>query len=165
VFQLTSRAHYGVLAVHYIAQRATEEFISIDEIVESSHIPKPYLSKILQDLCRGGILLSRRGTGGGFTLSRPPGEISLRDIIEVIDGKLRLVNCLLTPPRCDNVESCPISRVLMGVQNFILEIIASISMDDIINAEKKQKMLALLEMCRTMYQEKVYEVNPEKQHT
>lgn len=161
MFQLTSRGNYGVLAVFYIAKQAKREFISIDEITENTEIPKPYLSKILQNLCRGGILLSKRGTGGGFALSRRPDQISLREVIEIIEGKIYIVNCLLAPSQCGRAETCPISPVWVKVQDFILEIMASITISDIINEGKKQIILDSLETCRTMYREKVRQMKSE----
>ena len=158
MFQLTSRGDYGILAVYYIAQNSKNGFISIDEIAENGQIPKPYLSKILQNLCRGGILYSRRGTGGGFTLARPPYEISLKDIIEVIEGKIAFVNCLMNPVQCGKAETCPISPVWGEIQGFVLEIISSITIDDIINDEKKQKMLVWLSSCRSMYRDKIHNI-------
>lgn len=162
MLQLTSRGNYGILAVFYIAQQPTRNFISIDEIAENTEIPKPYLSKILQNLCRGGILLSRRGTGGGFALSRPPDQISLKEIIEIIEGKIYIVNCLLAPSHCGKAEICPISPVWVGVQNFIVEIMASISIGDIINEEKKLSLISVLETCQAMYREKVRDIKSDK---
>ena len=162
MLQLTSRGNYGILAVCYIAQKASHEYIPIDEIVENSQIPKPYLSKILQDLCRGGILLSRRGSGGGFTLARSVQDISLQEVVEVIEGKIYLVNCLLSPSAtCGNITDCPVAPMWGEVQKFILEIIASITIDDIINEPKKRKMLALLETCQEMYRHEVRELRAE----
>ncbi len=158
MLQLTSRGNYGILAVFYIAKQAKSAFIAIDEIAENTEIPKPYLSKILQNLCRGGILLSRRGTGGGFALSRPADQISLREIVEIIEGKIYIVNCLLTPSQCGKAEDCAISPIWVGVQDFILEIIASITIGDIVNEEKKHTILDVLEKCRIMYHEKVQEI-------
>jgi Rrf2 family protein len=146
-----------VLAVYYIAEQAKEGFISIDEIAKCTDIPKPYLSKILQDLCRGGILLSRRGTGGGFALTRSAQEINLRDIIEVIEGKIHLVSCLLAPSQCGNAKHCPIAPVWVGLQNFMLEILGNITIEDIIHGEKRQIILDSLETCRVMYREKLEE--------
>lgn len=155
MLQLTSRGNYGILAMYYIAQDHRDEYISIDEIAERSQIPKPYLGKILQDLCRGGILVSRRGTGGGFALSRAPEAISLREVIEVIEGKIYLVHCLLNSAKCGQSKTCPVSPIWGEVQKIVIEIIASITLDDLVNPAKKQNMLAFLETCQTMYRQKV----------
>ena len=151
MLQLTARGNYGILALFYIAQHARGQFISIDEISAQSGIPKPYLGKILQDFCRGGILLSRRGSGGGFMLSRAPELISLRDIIEVIEGKIYMVNCLIDAAQCGQAETCPISPIWGEIQKFIMGIIANITLDDILNPAKKAKMLQLLSTSEHAY--------------
>lgn len=159
MIQLTSRGNYAILAVYFIAQRSQEEYLSIDEITENSQIPKPYLSKILQDLCRGGILISRRGAGGGFMLARAPHEISLKDIIEIIEGKIYIVNCLFNTSSCGQSSTCPIAPVWAEVQNFVLEIIGSISMADIMDNARKQRVLNVLETCQKMYHQKIHEAH------
>ncbi len=154
VIQLTKRGDYGVLAVYHIAQHPKGNFISIDEISVKSEIPKSYLSKILQDLCRGGILLSRRGTGGGFTLARPAQEISLKNIIDIIEGKMSIVTCLGAPDQCIRSDGCLISPFWKGVQAFIDELMGSITIEDLTSQEKRQEMLLQLETCRNLYREK-----------
>ena len=154
MIQLTRRGDYAVSAIYQIAQYPKGHFISIAEISIKTKIPKPYLSKILQDLCRGGILLSRRGTGGGFTLARPTQEISLKNIIEVVEGKIWIVSCLNAADQCIRAEGCPISPFWGEVQGFMDELIGSITVEDLINQEKRQKMLLQLETCRNLYKEK-----------
>jgi Rrf2 family protein len=154
VIQLTRRGDYGVSAVYYIAQYPKGCFISVDEISVKSEISKPYLSKILQDLCRGGILSSRRGTGGGFTLARLAQEISLKNIIDIIEGKICIVTCLNSPDQCSRSDRCPISPFWNEVQGFIDELMDSITIEDLVNPEKRQKMLLQLETCRNLYREK-----------
>lgn len=154
MIQLTKRGDYGVLALYHIAQYPKGKFVSIDEISTKSEVPKSYLSKILQDLCRGGILLSRRGTGGGFMLARPAREISLKDIIEIIEGKLCLVTCMCAPDQCIRSDGCLISPFWREVQGFIDELIGSITLEDLSNHEKRQDMLLQVEMCRKLYKEK-----------
>ena len=148
MFQLTKRGDYGVLAVYHIAQQSPGKFISIDEIVAQSHIPRAFLSKILQDLCRGGVLYSRRGFGGGFTLSRSANEISLRDVVDSIEGKSSLVSCVSNSERCAHMAQClaaPFWNELQGVFDKLLD---SISVADLIEPEKRQQMLWQLEQCR-----------------
>ena len=155
MIQLTKRGDYGVLAIYHIAQYPRGKFVSIDQISAKSEVPKSYLSKILQDLCRGGILLSRRGTGGGFMLARPAREISLRGIIEIVEGKLCIVTCMCAPDQCIRSDGCLISPFWRGVQGFIDELMESITIEDLLDHEKRQDMLLQLESCRNLYKEKV----------
>jgi len=154
VIQLTKRGDYGVLAVYHIAHHPKGKFVSMDEISRKSEVPKSYLGKILQDLCRGGILLSRRGTGGGFTLARPAREITLRDIIEIIEGKLCIVTCMSAPDQCIRFDGCSIAPFWRRVQGFIDELIGSITVEDLMHHEKRQVMLLQLETYHKLYKEK-----------
>jgi Rrf2 family protein len=155
VIQLTRRGDYGVSAIYHIAQYPKGHFISIEEISAKTGIPKPYLSKIFQDLCRGGILLSRRGTGGGFTLARSTQEISLKNIIDIVEGKMYIVMCLNASEQCSRANGCPIAAFWREIQGFMDDLIGSIMVEDLVNQEKRQKMLLQLETCRNLYREKV----------
>lgn len=161
MLQITKRGDYAVLAVYYIALRPKGQFISIDEVAVRGHIPKSYLAKILQDLCRGGILLSRRGAGGGFTLARSAEEISLHDILEIIEGKLSLVTCLGSPDYCDRSDDCLISPVWQAIQDFFDELLIHVTIEDLIDSEKRHHMLAQLATCRSQYRKQILE---EKKH-
>ncbi len=126
----------------------------MDEISVKSEIPKPYLSKILQDLCRGGILVSRRGFGGGFALAHPAQDISLKKIIDLMEGRQSIVACLNAPDQCSKSAECPISPFWAKIQGFIDELMDSITIEDLVNNEKRYKTLLQLETCRSLYKEK-----------
>lgn len=153
--QLTKRGDYGVLAVYYLAQRPKGQLVSIDEIAGNCHIPKPYLSKILQDLCRGGLLHSRRGTGGGFMLARAARDISLRDILELIEGKLLLVTCLGEHDHCERANACAIAPFWDELQRVMDEVIGSISIEDLVAPEQRHGRLRELEALRNQYQQRI----------
>lgn len=152
MIQLSKRGDYGVLAVCQIAQSLNGQFMSIDEVSAQSHIPRPYLGKILQDLSRGGILYSRRGSGGGFKLARHPREISLRDIIEVVEGKFAIVACAGAPDHCEKTHSCVLAPLWNEVQRVIDKLIDSISVEDLITSEKRQCQLEQLVIYRKLWQ-------------
>lgn len=87
--KLTFRSEYALLALVYIARRETEGgHSSAPAIAEAQSIPLKYLEQILLILKRGGLLHSRKGRGGGFRLARSPAEISLAEVIRLIDGAL-----------------------------------------------------------------------------
>ncbi|MFN0138357.1 MAG: RrF2 family transcriptional regulator [Phycisphaerae bacterium] len=79
---------YAVLAVAHIARHAESDLLQGRLIAEAYGIPNEYLLKILQLLVRNGILTSETGRRGGFSLSRPPAEISLLQIMEAVDGPM-----------------------------------------------------------------------------
>lgn len=79
---------YAVLAVAHIARHTDSDLLQGRLISDAYGIPNEYLLKILQLLTRSGILKSETGRRGGFSLSRPPSEISLLEIIEAVDGPM-----------------------------------------------------------------------------
>ena len=70
----------------------SKHFSRIDELAEQEEIPSNYLVQILNDLRNGGLILSRRGKLGGYRLAKPPSEITLYDIVSVLEGELLGIN-------------------------------------------------------------------------
>jgi Rrf2 family protein len=89
--KLSFSARYGLITMMYIAQKG--ELVLSQEIARTCHIPLDYLLKVLQLLVRAGVLRSRRGPNGGYTLAHSAAKISYLNIIEAIDGpaEFRLV--------------------------------------------------------------------------
>ena len=86
---LNATVGYGMAAVAYIAERHEQGPVLAKEISEEHSIPVEYLLKILQQLVRAGILRSKRGTRGGFSLAKPPKNVTLLEIIEAVNGPFR----------------------------------------------------------------------------
>jgi len=81
--------------------------MSIQELAQQEHIPKKFLEQVLLALKKAGILQSSRGKTGGYSLSRPPAEVSLADIMQAVDGPLLLLPCLavVAPKKCSDCVS------------------------------------------------------------
>ena len=91
---LSQTVEYALRAATYLATVPTESR-TVDQIAEVTHVPLAYLSKVLQQLVRGGIVASRRGTGGGFTLARPPEELRILEVVQAVDPIQRITTCPL----------------------------------------------------------------------
>jgi Rrf2 family nitric oxide-sensitive transcriptional repressor len=79
------------------------EPLTVQTMAERGQIPAPYLSKLLQGLARAGLIVSQRGIGGGYKLSRNPAEISLADVVKVIEPMKRLAQ---------NTSGTPVSKTI-----------------------------------------------------
>ena len=84
--------------------------MTVQQISDVTHVPKPYLSKMMQNLARTGMLQSRRGLGGGFLLSRSPDEITVLDIINSVEPIKHDNTC--TSDIGDHGALCPLHRCL-----------------------------------------------------
>lgn len=91
MIRLTNLADYGVVLMCEIA--GSDNRVSAQDLSVSTGIPLPTVSKILNALGRGELLMSHRGLKGGFSLARAAEDISVADIIEAIDGPIALTHC------------------------------------------------------------------------
>ena len=118
--RLTRGADYGVRGVARLAAHPSGSTVLVGEIAHREGIPESYLAKIFQTLAKSGILESHRGSGGGFSLARSASEISLREVIEAIEGKVSLVACLDGQNTCSRADTCALRPVLAAAQEQLL---------------------------------------------
>lgn len=130
--RLTRGSEYGILGVMYLAGQPPGTIALVNRISRDQNIPESYLAKIFQDLAKRGLLASHRGAKGGFSLARDPSQITLRDIIEAIEGPIALANCLDGRQGCDRIDSCPLYPVLNEAQTRMLEILERTTMRDLV---------------------------------
>jgi Rrf2 family transcriptional regulator, cysteine metabolism repressor len=86
--KLTSRSEYALLALVYLARHETVEYISVDVVATAQGIPPKFLEQILLAMKRAHLLRSTKGQHGGYHLAKPPGQISLAEVIRLFDGAL-----------------------------------------------------------------------------
>jgi Rrf2 family protein len=123
MMQLTRAGEYGVRAVIYLAAQPEGKIIFVGEISESQDIPKSFASKILQILVKSGLVRSQRGVKGGFMLAKPASQITLRDVIEVVEGPIFLNQCLIKKGECPRDDFCPVHPVWREAQDKLMEIL------------------------------------------
>lgn len=90
MFQLSTKTHYGVAALIDLANAYGENLTRIKEIVENRNISKSYLEQIFNRLSKFGVVKSVRGNRGGYELAKNPKNITLFEIIEILEGPLEI---------------------------------------------------------------------------
>ena len=93
IFSTTRRGEYGLTAALYMARPDRGELSQIHDIAEHCGLPEPFLGQILRLLVRGGLVQSKKGVGGGFSLARKPEDISFLDVIEALEGPVAVNRC------------------------------------------------------------------------
>ena len=139
MFRLSRAAEYGLRGLLYMAHKPEGKKSYIEEIARAQDVPKAYLAKIFQSLCKKGFIKSYRGSEGGFSFIRPSGEISLLEAIEAIEGPVHLNECLIHEGYCDNDSSCPIHEVWRAAQENFLKLLTTVSFADLAESAKKNK--------------------------
>jgi Rrf2 family protein len=101
---VTREADYAVRCVVEVARAGRT---SAAQVARVQGISPTFLGKIVQSLAKAGILATRRGVGGGMSLAQPIEDITLLQVIEAVEGPLRINDCLQSPTQCGLVHECP----------------------------------------------------------
>jgi len=121
--RLNQATDYAFRAVLYLSRLPRGQVMEAKSIAEEEYIPMRFLLKILRLLTQAGIVESFRGIGGGYSLARPPAEITMLDVIEAIEGTIEINRCLISPGECSKKFSsrCPIHNALFSVQKAMVD--------------------------------------------
>ncbi len=135
--RLSMTADYAIRAMVYLSSHPSDEKTHISEISSKQGIPESILRKIMGNLVKLGFVYSHRGKGGGVMLARPGNEITLLDVIEGIEGKIYLNQCLIGPDLCERTPYCPMHLVWRKAQNTMLEVLKEKSIEQLASENKK----------------------------
>lgn len=106
---LSKTAEYALRSIVYVAlNHADNKKIGIKELARELELPAHFAGKILQQIVRHDLLASTKGPNGGFFLSRPAADITLMDIVRVIDGMQVFKSCGLGLKDCSDLHPCPL---------------------------------------------------------
>jgi Rrf2 family protein len=150
MLRLTKKADYSLIALkhfaamHCIAGSAVASHaLSAKELADSSGIPLPLLSKLLQKLGKNGFLVSECGTNGGYRLAREPREISALQVIRAIDGPVVLATCFTSAASCGHSDRCTVKRPLRRIHDGILRLLDSVSIEDMLRDSQEEPLHSL----------------------
>ena len=97
------------------------------ELSKATDVSGHFLSKVLQQLVRSGLIRSQRGTGGGYTLAVSAKGVSLLDVVEAMEGPVRLNQCIEEGPSCDRKSWCPAHKVWAEAQQAVGDVLGRAS--------------------------------------
>jgi len=104
--RLLTASRYGTRMVLEIALHGKNGPVQMREIAKHQDISQKYLEKIIRQLKKAGIIVSVRGPKGGHLLARPPAEVTVGEVVRILEGDTFLVDCLKCPEICANVPHC-----------------------------------------------------------
>ena len=134
--KLTRGADYGILGILYLASQPRDRVVLISEIAAAQEVPESYLAKIFQQLAKAGLVRSHRGARGGFTLSRLPEEITLRQAIEAVEGPLALNRCLDPREGCERSPECVVYAALATAQRTLVSALDRVTLQSLSSKEQ-----------------------------
>ena len=132
-FMLTKTSEYALRSIVYVAMQAAEgKKIGIKEIAKELELPLHFIGKILQDLVRKGIIASVKGPNGGFYLSRSAREITIMDVVRVIDGVEAFKKCGLGLKHCSDSHPCPLHNDFKNYRDGLASLFSTKTIQDLV---------------------------------
>ena len=138
---LSKKAKYALKALFHLTRGSEKGPILIADIAEKEGIPRKFLEQILLELKKQGLLQSQKGKGGGYLLGKRPDQISMGQVIRIVDGPLAPLPCVsqMAYRRCDECkdeETCEIRWVMKEVRDSTARILDGVTLSDAIGRLK-----------------------------
>ena len=131
MMELTRKGEYAIRGIIYLAQQPPGKMALISEIAAAAGVPQTFLAKIFQSFSKLGFVNSYRGTGGGFTLARPASRITLRQVVEAVEGPILPNRCLMGGMDCDREAQCMVHPVWRQVQSQVVQVLDSVTIEEL----------------------------------
>ena len=122
-----------------LASRYGEGPIELKEIAKRESISLKYLEQVIVPLRTGGLVKSVRGSKGGYSLAKPPSEVCLNDLVEILEGPINLIECLNDPKVCQKVPYCVTRDIWKEVSEAVHRIFHSVTLEDMVNRRREKE--------------------------
>ena len=147
----STKAEYGVRVMAHLASRGGEGPISLASIADAEGLPLAYLEHLAARLRRAGLVESRRGAHGGYSLAEPPGRITMAEVVRALEGEIAPIECITADPDGSLVcvregqaghDPCPTKLLWTRVQGSIVRTLTDMTLADLVEpATRKRETL------------------------
>ena len=140
MFRLSKTTDYGIVllaqlaseARHATHQGAGNRAQNARELAEASDLPVPMVSKILKALTREGLLMSQRGSKGGYSLAVEPEDLTVSEMIRVLEGPVALMDCAIAPSLCEHETVCAVREPWQVISRVVERALADVTLADLV---------------------------------
>jgi len=139
--KLSTRSRYGLRAAVELAGRYGQGTTNMQEIADRQQVSRKYLDTLFASLKVAGLVVSRRGLGGGWELARAPAEIRIGELLEALEGSLGLVQCVEHPDCCPRHEACVARELYVEMNEAIRGVLDRYTLDDLVGRRLELEQL------------------------
>ncbi len=140
MFRLSKTTDYGIVLLAQLASapeaRPSDAPRNARALAESADLPVPMVSKILKALTREGLLVSQRGSKGGYALAYAPEELSVSEMIRVLEGPVALTDCAIGPALCEHESNCAVREPWQRISRVVERALADVTLADLIRGRE-----------------------------
>lgn len=146
--KISTKGRYGLRILLDIALNGDGSPRLMRDIATSQGISEKYISRLIIDLRKAGLVESVRGSKGGYRLGRFPKDITLLEVVETMEGRINIVDCVGTPNVCAKVSSCTVRKIWSSLNEDIRKSLVSVTLQDIVDNHRHNRQDgALVEYC------------------
>ena len=140
---ITRATEYASLTMLYLAKQPAGKLSYTAEIAEAEHIPPAFLVKVIPRLVKAGLVVSRRGSSGGIELAKDPKTITLRQVLEAMEGEIAANVCTSSQPFQCHRASCSLKGVFATAQAKYLEALDSVTLSELAGTDSIDSIRSL----------------------
>jgi len=129
--KLSKESEYGLSGLVYLARQRPGTILQAKEVAKAQDLPVYFLAKTFLKLTKRGVLRSFRGKVRGYTLSRPPREISIKEIVEAIEGSDVFRRCVFWSNQCSDDRPCLLHGIWKTVRPQLVELMERVTLEDV----------------------------------
>ncbi len=136
--KLSTRGQYATRALLDLALHRDEEPVLLRDIARRQQISQRYLEHLVTPLIAAGIIVSTRGPRGGISLARPPEEVRLDEVIQLLEGSIAPVECVNNPDVCERSAGCATRDIWGELKTAINGVLSSVALSDLVERQRQK---------------------------
>jgi Rrf2 family transcriptional regulator, cysteine metabolism repressor len=136
--RISTRSRYGLKVMYELALKYGGDPVFLKEIARTHHISEKYLSKLVIPLRGVGLILSHRGAHGGYTLARAPRDVTVMDIVRVLEGDFSPASRTRRSRSVDGTDFQPTEEVWVTMEKAINQTLGAITLESLVQAGRSQ---------------------------
>ena len=137
--KLSTRGRYGTRALLDLALHQREAPVLLKDVAQRQQIPLPYLKHLITPLIAGGIVWSTRGARWGVSLAKPPEQVKLSEVIQLLEGSIAPVECINNPGVCSRSELCVTRDIWGELKKAMNGVLESTTLQDLVERQKRKE--------------------------
>jgi FeS assembly SUF system regulator len=139
MLRISKLADYATIIMVYCGRHPEQSF-NAHVIADATNVSRPTVSKILKLLGKANLLISQRGTKGGYQLAKKPEQITMAEVIAAIDGRISLTECNHGQTHCELLSNCATQSSWQVINKAVFDALSQVSLAHMINAQFETKI-------------------------
>jgi Rrf2 family protein len=139
MLKISTKGRYALRFMLELSLHASEGPMFLKDAAENQDISEKYLSQLIIPLKNARLINTTRGAHGGYSLARKPRDITVKEIIEAVEGPLTIVECVMCPEVCEKADDCVARDVWASARDAITNHFESLTLEDVLHKEKQRQ--------------------------